>query len=120
MIAKIAMTKAAGTDRGVIETGKMNAYPAYAPRFWHGMRVRPYWRLMASNRFRVHPFRIPMAVLVAGCTLVNSSLARVQQLVYGRRLRDVQLSEPPIFILGHWRSGTTYLHELLSLDESFT
>ncbi len=119
MVAKTGMAKAA-SDPGVLETGKTNAYPVYAPRFWHGMRVRPYFRLMAANRFRVHPFRIPMAIGVAGCTLLNSSLARVQHLMYERRIRDVKLATPPIFIIGHWRSGTTYLHELLSLDDRFT
>jgi hypothetical protein len=37
------------------------------------------------------------------------------------RARDRHLvagaeTPPPLFILGHWRSGTTYLHELLSMD----
>ncbi len=27
--------------------------------------------------------------------------------------------QPPVFILGHYRSGTTYLHELMSLDPRF-
>jgi hypothetical protein len=29
-------------------------------------------------------------------------------------------TEQPIFVLGHWRSGTTWLHELLSLDPAFS
>lgn len=35
------------------------------------------------------------------------------------RLKDSKLKEPeesPIFILGHWRSGTTFLHNLLCQD----
>jgi LPS sulfotransferase NodH len=39
--------------------------------------------------------------------------------MYGGRIAATQLSQPPLFILGHWRSGTTYLHELLSLDPRF-
>lgn len=27
--------------------------------------------------------------------------------------------EPPVFIIGHWRSGTTYAHNLLSCDDHF-
>ena len=26
---------------------------------------------------------------------------------------------PPLFVLGHWRSGTTHLHNLLAVDERF-
>jgi Sulfotransferase family len=38
-------------------------------------------------------------------------------------LRDafaLACEEPPIFIIGHWRTGTAFLHELLMLDERFT
>lgn len=27
--------------------------------------------------------------------------------------------QPPLFILGHWRSGTTHLHNLITLDQRF-
>ncbi|MEM0897875.1 MAG: sulfotransferase [Verrucomicrobiota bacterium] len=30
-----------------------------------------------------------------------------------------ELTEPPVFIIGHWRSGTTFLHNVLSRDERF-
>src|SRR5207244_9423156 len=32
---------------------------------------------------------------------------------------ETEIREPPIFIVGHWRSGTTYLHELMVLDDRF-
>jgi hypothetical protein len=35
---------------------------------------------------------------------------------YGIQIRNKKIEQPPIFILGHWRSGTTYLHNLLSQD----
>ncbi|MFM8707114.1 MAG: sulfotransferase family protein, partial [Planctomycetia bacterium] len=36
-----------------------------------------------------------------------------------RRLRSPPQTPPPLFIIGHWRSGTTLLHELFMLDERF-
>lgn len=36
-----------------------------------------------------------------------------------KKLRALQLDPEPVFIIGHWRSGTTYLHNLLSLDDQF-
>jgi hypothetical protein len=40
--------------------------------------------------------------------------------MYGHRVRSTVLSAPPLFVLGHWRSGTTLLHELLILDPRHT
>ncbi len=37
----------------------------------------------------------------------------------GEAIRQHELSEPPLFIIGHWRSGTTLLHNLLSKDPRF-
>jgi hypothetical protein len=37
----------------------------------------------------------------------------------GHRISKTAVPNDPIFILGHWRSGTTYLHELLSVDDRF-
>ena len=35
---------------------------------------------------------------------------------YNRRIRKFRFKKPPVFILGHWRSGTTLLHNMLSKD----
>ena len=36
-----------------------------------------------------------------------------------KHVRNTRLAGAPIFIVGHWRSGTTYVHELMSCDERF-
>ena len=38
---------------------------------------------------------------------------------FGRAIRRHQLSEPPVFIIGHWRSGTTNMHNLMLQDPQF-
>jgi len=40
-------------------------------------------------------------------------------LLFGRAVDRTEIEEPPIFVIGHWRSGTTMLHELMVLDERF-
>ena len=37
---------------------------------------------------------------------------------FGRRIEAARV-EAPLFILGHYRSGTTHLHNLLALDPQF-
>ena len=96
-----------------------NTYPLRTPRFWHGMRVRGALRLLANNRFHVHPARWGMIFTVLFCAVINSILYRLQLLRHGRKIEKTEITQPPIFIVGHWRSGTTHLHELLVRDERF-
>ncbi|MEM8736584.1 MAG: sulfotransferase [Planctomycetota bacterium] len=42
-----------------------------------------------------------------------------QAVLWGRQIRETQIEQPPIFIIGHWRSGTTLLHELLVTNPAF-
>lgn len=83
------------------------------------MRIGDFARLLRENNFSIHPARYPMTVLVGGCAVVNSSLAAIQQLTHGKKIRETELLGPPIFVIGHWRSGTTLMHELLALDSRF-
>jgi hypothetical protein len=46
-------------------------------------------------------------------------LTLTQHLLYGKAIAKTELAGPPLFVLGHWRSGTTLLHELLGLDTRF-
>jgi omega-hydroxy-beta-dihydromenaquinone-9 sulfotransferase len=96
-----------------------NPYPWYSPRFWHGMRPLVWWKLCAEHGFRIHPIRWPMAFLIGLITPFNSVMGAAQRLRYGRKIEATEIEHPPVFIIGHWRSGTTYLHELMHLDERF-
>ena len=78
-----------------------------------------YFRLLKENRFQIHPTRYPMAGAVGMCSVLNSGLAAIQRLIYEKKIASVKLTGPPVFIIGHWRSGTTLMHELISLDPRF-
>lgn len=80
------------------------------------MRTGTWWKLLASNGFRVDWPRMHIAIGVSVFTPFNDLLALTQSLIYGGKIRRVELEKPPLFILGHWRSGTTFLHELLVTD----
>ncbi len=92
-------------------------YPVYSPRFWHGMRLLVWLRLVRQGRFRIHPTRLPLFLGVTFSTPLNSTLALVQRVFFGRKLAEAEFPGPPVFIVGHWRSGTTLLHELMVRDE---
>lgn len=50
---------------------------------------------------------------------ILSSLAPIQDRRYDRLLRDKPLDHDPLFILGHWRSGTTFVHNIFAQDHHF-
>jgi len=61
---------------------------------------------------------IHVALIATLLAPISSLLGCLQRFVYGFRARRLQL-EDPIFVVGHWRSGTTLLHEFLSCDPRF-
>jgi len=87
-----------------------------SPRPWHGMTPAVWWRLLARQRFRISPGRWPLALTITLVTSVNAVGAFLQRALRGEQIARIEIDPPPLFIIGHWRSGTTLLHELLSLD----
>ncbi len=60
-----------------------------------------------------------MAFLISLVTPFNSVMGWLQDVFYGQKIESTELVAPPVFIIGHWRSGTTFLHELMFLDHRF-
>jgi hypothetical protein len=92
----------------------------WIPRFWDGMCIAAWFSMLARNRFDITPRRWGMALIISGLSFINSFLWALQAIFLGRRIRDTSISEEPIFVIGHWRSGTTLLHELFVLDPRHT
>ena len=82
---------------------------------WHGMGLPNWLRLLRQRPPVDRAGRTRMLKLTA-TSLGNSALNLVERLLWRRRSNRVTLHPEPVFILGHWRSGTTLLHNLLALD----
>ena len=103
----------AAANREPASPAPINHYPVYSPRFWHGMRAGTWFRLLMRNRFKMTLARAHIAVGVSLIAPKNDVLALAQRTIFGRKIAQTNIEHPPIFILGHWRSGTTLLHELM-------
>ena len=91
------------------------------PRFWDGMTLRAWLKLLKAGKYRVEPIRWAMALIITGLAVcVNSPCAWRQRRVYGKKILNTKLAGAPIFIIGHWRSGTTLLHEYMIRDLQFS
>ncbi len=81
-----------------------------------GITFGKWCKLLAENGFQISPAYLHRAVVITLASLSNSACAAIETLRYGRAIEQARVPEAPLFILGHWRSGTTYLHELLAQD----
>ena len=94
--------------------------PEWTPRIWEGIDFFAWVRLLARNRFAVAPSCLYIAAVVTCVSIFHSILRLFQEAWLGGRVRRTVIRRPPIFIIGHWRTGTTLLHELLVLDPRHT
>ena len=88
-------------------------------RLFHGITASGWGRLLAQHRYAISPSRLPLVLQISAMSVVNSTLGSIQNLVFSDRIAASTIDVPPIFILGHWRTGTTYLYELIALDDAF-
>lgn len=94
-------------------------WPWWALRSWHGMPLRVWLPLLVEHRWRVSPSHWRVLAAVTMFSGMSSMAEALCGFAYRRQLRAPPGPPPPLFIIGHWRSGTTLLHELMSLDQRF-
>jgi hypothetical protein len=88
----------------------------WAPRLWAGCSMRAWWQLLRRHRFAVDWPHLYIALVDTMVSALNSALAGLERVAYGRTIARATIAPEPLFVIGHWRSGTTLLHELLCLD----
>jgi hypothetical protein len=111
-----------GIDMATVTQQRQQSKPkksvrVWAPRMWEGCHFFAWLRLLIRGRFAVNWRCWHVAIAITCMSLFNTLMRGVQWLWYGRRIRHTQIRHAPIFIIGHWRTGTTLLHELMILDE---
>jgi hypothetical protein len=100
----------------------MNLRDAFFRRFgtgaFSGVTLLGWWRILRDNRFSVDVAYWPRAVFITLAAVPNSLVAWLEQHCFGPAIEGAEV-QPPVFVLGSWRSGTTYLHNLLAVDDRF-
>lgn len=60
--------------------------------------------------------KLPLFILYVFKFVLGEPLRLIELLLFERRIQHHVLMEDPIFVLGHWRSGTSHLQQVLSED----
>jgi len=84
-----------------------------------GSSLTNLFRLTSQNYFRISPRYIPRFTYAVLMSSILSPFRLKERLLEHKHIRSITIDQDPLFIIGHWRSGTTYLHNVLSLDDSF-
>jgi hypothetical protein len=61
---------------------------------------------------------VPRILFIFLLSIINSFLGSIENFLYADAIESQRIPIDPIFIIGHPRTGTTLLHNLLSSDES--
>ena len=79
-----------------------------------GSTFRNYFRVLKQGHIdSKYYYKIFLTTLVV---LISTPFHWWDRLLYGKKLKIFKFEKPPLFILGHWRSGTTLLHNMLCSD----
>lgn len=79
----------------------------------------PKWiGLLVKNGFLIDIRFLPKVLFITCNVILNAPVQLFEYLRYNRQIKKVKIKRP-IFIIGHYRSGTTYLHNVLCKDPNF-
>jgi hypothetical protein len=85
-----------------------------------GIKFSTLFVMFLHKGIGVRPKYLVRFLLLVPNSLISQIFTWVEKIKYGKKIKHITINKPPIFIIGHWRSGTTLLHQLVSLDDQFT
>ena len=81
-----------------------------------GSTLVNFFRVLA--RGHISPRYYLKIALTTAIILIATPFHWWENLVFRKKIKKLKFTTPPVFILGHWRSGTTLLHNTLCIDPS--
>ncbi len=80
------------------------------------MTLGVWWSMLRRYGFRIAPSRLWLVLSVTWVTLCNSVLALICRGVFRKQRQQTRANPDLLVLVGHARSGTTLLHELVVTD----
>lgn len=79
-----------------------------------GSTIPNFFRVLYMGKpgIRFYP-KLALTFLVI---LISTPFQIFEYFFYKKKVANYKFKKPPIFVIGHWRSGTTHLHNLLCKD----
>ena len=74
-------------------------------------------KVLIENRVKIDWQFLPRALYVTIMIIFVTPLRIIEKRKFDKKFQKIKV-EKPIFIIGHWRSGTTFLHYLMGNDKN--
>lgn len=84
-----------------------------------GVSMHTLFRLLRQNNFSVGVRYLPRVIYSLLVSGIAFPFRWTERRRFDEDVKNVEIEKPPVFLLGHWRSGTTYLHNVLAEDSQF-
>jgi hypothetical protein len=89
-------------------------------QFLMGCTLQTWIKLLWQNKDKPIYWRsLPKFLYITFVIILLTPIRLVERIFFNIRVKKTKLEKDPVFVLGHWRSGTTYLVNMLSHDEQF-
>ncbi|MGD9817630.1 MAG: sulfotransferase [Desulfomonilaceae bacterium] len=92
----------------------------FRPQIIPGMTLKLLLKSLILNDCQVDTACYGRLAFLSGLGVLNSMLGCCETFFNSKDINSANLGCSPLFVIGHWRSGTTHLHNLLSLDKRFS
>ena len=76
-------------------------------------------RITAHNKFNISTRYMPRLLYSFLLSSVLTPFRFRETIKYRTKIDKTKINKSPLFIIGHWRSGTTYLHNLMTLNQNY-
>jgi len=77
-----------------------------------------HWRELYRTSGGIEPEYVPRAWLINFASPLWAPFRWLERALHAKEIAATTIDKPPIFVLGHWRTGTTHLHNLFAQDEN--
>ena len=81
-----------------------------------GITLGRLFSLLKRNPFDANPKTLARIAFLVQSAAWSSFFALIEKKRFGSLLKTVETPRDPVFIIGHWRTGSTLLHQFLSKD----
>ncbi|MDY6802170.1 MAG: sulfotransferase [Bacteroidota bacterium] len=84
-----------------------------------GMRLPGFLKLIRKNGMSIAPKYLARFLFLFQNGIWASIFHKKEKKLFAQKIKQQQLPDDPVIIVGHWRTGSTFLHQLLNLDKQF-